>query len=224
MSFTTKKLKLLGLVCSLVGAQFGCRSFSTTPLNRYADDSFIGNSNGERRLYCNARPHKGVPVKIKVTTHNDIFIKQRYCVENQDEKLIEPFGLYPICYVETEPVESEQVVIVDFKRPGSGSLDLKAKLNEEQYFESINGEVVDTTITDTANLVKSITKFTGAPVNAGAPMVFQETKQRKWLERTIAYQRFDINDPMYEQKVEEFVNYHLNTCNHSINQSACLEQ
>ena len=162
-------------------------------------------------------------MKIKVTTHHDIYIKQKYCVEQIGEKINEPFQQHPLCYVESKPVISEQVVIVDFKRPGSGSLELDAKLNSEQYFESINSELEDTTITDTANLIKSIAKI-AAPVAFAPQDPTTSSDHRKWLDRTIAYQRFDINDPMYEQKVEEFVNYHLSSCNNNGVQSACIEQ
>jgi len=224
MNRTKEKLTFLAMLCSLFGAQLGCRSFSTTPLSRFEDDSFIGNSNGENRFFCNARPHKGVPVKIKVTTHQDIYIKQRYCVENVGTTINEPFLHTPLCYVESTPVETEQVVIVDFKRPGSGSLDLNATMSDQQYFESITSKLQDTTITDTANLVKSIAKLAAAPVSSGFYNPGDEDNSRKWLDRTIAYQRFDINDPMYEQKVEEFVNYHLSSCNNNGVQSACIEQ
>lgn len=205
----------------------GCRSISSTPVSRFDNDSYSGNSNGQHRWFCNARPHKGVPVKLKVTTHCDVFIKERYCVELRDStttkkstsetakphlQLEEPLADTPLTFVESIPVQTDQVILVDFKRPGSGSLNLDATFTDEQYFKKITSKLQDDTITDSAALVKSIAKFAGTPVAANTKDAPPESSNRTWLERTIAYQRFDINDPLYEVKLEEFVNTHLHAC------------
>lgn len=206
----------------------GCRSISSTPVSRFDNDSYSGNSNGQHRWFCNARPHKGVPVKLKVTTHCDVFIKERYCVELRESptskkstadnakqpqlQLDEPLADTPLTFVESVPVQTDQVILVDFKRPGSGSLNLDATFTDEQYFKKITSKLQDDTITDSAALVKSIAKFAGTPVAANSKDAPPESSNRTWLERTIAYQRFDINDPLYEEKLEEFVNTHLHAC------------
>jgi hypothetical protein len=124
------------LLCLLLPT--GCRSISSTPISRFDNNALAGNSNGQPRWFCNARPHKGVPVKLKVTTHCDVFIKERYCVELKDAnaasatnkkprlQLEEPLAASPLTFVESIPVQTDQVVLVDFKRPGSGSLNLDA--------------------------------------------------------------------------------------------------
>lgn len=196
----------------------GCRSFSSTPISRSDGDCLAGDSNGQTRWKSSARPHKGLPVKLKVTTHWDVYIKERYCVElSEKEKegkvthqLDEPLSATPLYFVETKPVQTDQVVLVDFKRPGSGSLNMDATFTDEQYFKKITSKLQDDTITDSAALVKAIAKFTAVPVGADEP---KDSERRKWLERTVAYQRFDINDPLYEQKLDEFVSHHLNACN-----------
>jgi len=199
----------------------GCRSFSSTPITRTGNDDLHGDSNGSSRWFCNARPHKGIPVKLKVTTHWDVYIKERYCVELSEKErngklehqLEEPLTATPLYFVETIPVHSEQVVMVDFKRPGSGSLDLDATFTDEQYFKKITSKLQDDTVTDTADLVKSIAKLAATPTGSGSGDENSEDGRRKWLERTVAYQRFDINDPDYESKLDDFVGLHLNACN-----------
>lgn len=199
----------------------GCRSFSSTPISRFGNDQLSGDSNGFPRWLCNSRPHKGLPVKLKVTTHWDVFIKERYCVELKQQEsngkvqqqLDEPLSSTPLYFVETLPVHSEQVVMVDFKRPGSGSLDMDATFTDQQYFKKITSKLQDDTITDTAALVKSIAKLAATPTGAQEGDETPDSGNRKWLERTVAYQRFDINDPDYESKLDEFVSHHLNACN-----------
>jgi hypothetical protein len=224
------------LLCLLIPT--GCRSISSTPISRFDNNALAGNSNGQPRWFCNARPHKGVPVKLKVTTHCDVFIKERYCVELQDAnapstasatnkkprlQLEEPLAASPLTFVESIPVQTDQVVLVDFKRPGSGSLNLDATFTEEQYFKKISSKLQDDTITDSAALIKNIAKFAGTPVAANSKAAEPESANRKWLERTIAYQRFDINDPLYEIKLEDFVNTHLHACtNPSCSATECI--
>lgn len=229
---------MLSFCLLILSLPTGCRSISSTPISRFDNNSLAGNSNGEPRWFCNARPHKGVPVKLKVTTHCDVFIKERYCVELQDAnattttsatnkkprlQLEEPLAASPLTFVESIPVQTDQVVLVDFKRPGSGSLNLDATFTEDQYFKKITSKLQDDTITDSAALIKNIAKFAGTPVAANSKGAEPESANRKWLERTIAYQRFDINDPLYEIKLEDFVNTHLHACsNPSCSAAQCI--
>lgn len=166
-----------------------------------------------------------MPVKLKVQTHLDVFIKEKYAlclvggskVNQWHEKQLGSTEESPIrlLYVEATKVMGEQVVITDFKRPASGTVDLTLDFNDDQYFKKIDSTITDNTITDSAALLTTILSGTG--IISAKSFADQtdtiDTPEIKWQERTIAYQRFDINSPDFEQQVEEFANHHLNNCN-----------
>ena len=211
------------LFTALLGLS-GCASFSTTPMTRQADNSISGDSNGIHRWFCRTRPYRGVPVKIRVKTHLDVFIKEKYAICRvggdkvnrwEEKSLGTPEQPLRLLFVDSKPIDSEQIVITDFKRPASGSIDLKLDFTDEQYFKNVESKVVDTTITDSAALLTTILSGTGI-IPAKSRLGIAEnvdTPDFKWQERTVAYQRFDINAPDFEQQVEAFVNHHLNNCN-----------
>ncbi|MCY2982682.1 MAG: hypothetical protein NTY15_03500 [Planctomycetota bacterium] len=202
--------------CGLVGLFVGCTSFSSTPISRFDDNSYQGDSNGLLKIFDRARPYRGTPVKLKVQTHTDVWIDETYYLKNENgawKELQLGSTFYSIRYAD---VMTEQIVIVDFKRPGSGTLDLKLQYDDKQYLKSVGSKLVDTTLEDSANLVGTIVK-TFSATGAGdakqkepAPQIFPVT-------RTVAYQRFDINAIDYEQQLDCFVSEHLNRSN------ACID-
>lgn len=214
----------------------GCASFSTTPISRNDNNGITGDSNGLHRLICcKSRPFRGVPVKIKTRTHVDVWVKEKYVLKRVsgdkvnlwEEKALE--GITPglstevpqipkpirLLYIETAPVMGEQVVITDFKRPASGTIDLTVDFTNDQYFKKVDSTIVDSTITDSTALLTTILSGTGAIKTKGFGLMAESvnTPDLQWQERTVAYQRFDINAPDYERQVEDFVNQHLNNCN-----------
>ena len=208
---TRLALFILGVIPTFTG----CASFSSTPITRSDDNSFFGDSNGKLKIFNRARPFKGTPVKLKVQTHTDVWIDETYYLKNDNGQWRElQLGtkLYSVRY---ENVMTDQIVIVDFKRPGSGTLDLTLEYDDKQYIKSIHSKVVDTTLEDTASLVGTIVKTFATPTSAGnandknrpvPPEIIAMT-------RTVAYLRVDINAADYEQQLEIFVDEHLNNCN-----------
>ncbi len=200
----------------------GCQSFSSTMLNRLGDNSLQGNSNGHAKLFSRTRPYKGVPITLKVPSHLDVRINEVYYVGIQDGNIVELATESRMLDVETEIIKTDKVFTVDFKRPGAGTLDLDLAFNKEQYFSQIDSKLEDRTIQElgelAAQVITSTRKFaaassitaekpTDAVLNAlNAKGIYRET-------RTVAYKRFDINDPDFECQVEAFVNHHLNNCN-----------
>lgn len=192
----------------------GCASFSSTMLNRLEDNSFVGNSNGDLCSNDTARPFKGVPITLQVPSHLDVFIEETYYLEDKDSAAasLQLVRIGRILNVRTEVIKSKKVFVVDFKRPASGSLNLTADFNEQQYFKQIVSQLEDTTIVDSANLLGTALKFaTAKPASAGGDGTRSLPKHLRQV-RVVAYRRFDINDPDYEMQVEEFVNTHLNSC------------
>jgi hypothetical protein len=189
----------------------GCTSFSSTPITRIAGGVFSGDSNGHPKFRLGSRPHKGMPVRLKVQTHTDVYIKETLTYVSNAQGISQPFCSTRNLHVEVLPVITEQVVMVDFKRPASGTLGLDVELTDEEYFKKIHSKLEDTTIVESANLVNSILKATVA-ANEGAPKPKQVPAGFEEVVRTVAYQRFDVSAADYEDQLEAFVNNHLNDC------------
>lgn len=119
----------------------------------------------------------------------------------------ETFSHYP-----REHVKTKKIFLVDIKRPASGSLESTIDFNGNQYFDKIAATSVDTTITDSAALVETIISklpVAGRPVDGEAnPPALPETFTPRTT--TVAYRRFDINSPCFEQDLGDFVDQHLN--------------
>ena len=194
----------------------GCASISSTPVTRNDDNSFVGDSNG-KWFFCRAKPYKGTPVKVRMKSHVDVFVDETYYLKQEGSKWSEHPMHNRILDVRTEPVISEQIIMVDFKRPASGTLKADVDFNEHQYFSKIDSKLVDTTLKDTADLIGAAVKTVSARnmtqpqdngKREGEPAVQYHPRKR-----TVAYQRFDIHAPDYEAQVADFISHHLNNCN-----------
>lgn len=210
-----KTLQAILLASLTLNGFSGCASMTSTPLTRNDDNTFWGDSNGKTRIFARSRPYKGSPVKVKVQSHVDVFVDETYYLKKQDGKWNEQQLANRFFSVRTAPVLSEQIVMVDFKRPASGQLNTVYEFDKDMYFKSIDSKITDTTLKDTADLVGAVAKNLAKSTNGGGEGPQMESKQVEFVPmvRTVAYQRFDINAVDYEQQLECFVNEHLNNCN-----------
>lgn len=175
---------------------------------RLEDNSFAGNSNGCPKFFGQTRPYKGVPVTLSVPTHLDVYVEETYFLGDPNfqtsDVLDEALG-GTIRNVRTDVIRTKKVFITDFKRPAAGSLDMTQTFNDEQYWDSIQSTVNDQTIAESTKLLSTVLKVIPAKATgAGDSPPAYERKTR-----VVAYQRFDMNDPCFEQQVEEFVNAQL---------------
>jgi hypothetical protein len=189
------------------------------------DNSVSGDSNGLYRWFrSKSRPYRGVPVKLRVRTHVDVYVKERYVLtrvggdkSNQwmEKSLGDCKAPTRLLFVDTEEIYGDQVVITDFKRPASGSIDMDVEFNEQSYFKNVHSKVVDTTITDSTALLTTVLTGTGILKASldGNTLESYNTESLQWQERVVAYQRFDINAADFEQQLEKFIIDHLNSCN-----------
>ncbi len=202
------------LIASCFCCLIGCQSFSSTMLNRLGDNSFVGNSNGYGKAGSQARPFKGIPITLQVPSHLDVYIDEVYYLQDGGDKaqIVEPLADTRILKVRTELIKTKKVFTVDYKRPGSGTLNSNTQLSDEQYFKSISNSIIDTTITDSAALLNTV--LTGRSTSADGPTTAQQSLMSNLVRdtRVVAYKRFDINDPDFEYQVEAFVNQNLNDC------------
>lgn len=191
----------------------GCSSFSSTALSRMDDNTFVGNSNGNPKYGGETRPFKGVPVTLSLPTHLDVYIDEEYYLGGDPNvNVLTEASIGQIRNVRTEVIRTKKVFITDFKRPAAGSLNLTQTFNDDQYWKGIQSTIDDQTIAESTKLLAAVLKAIPAsakPVSAAKPTI-NPTYHK--MTRVVAYQRFDINDPCFEQLVEEFVNSHLVYC------------
>lgn len=192
---------LLGLVPLLLAS--GCTSMRSTALTRLDDGS----------LYSDLeRPAKGVPLALKVPTHLEVEIVETFFWANNGATFAEANLPRPMIDVRTRVIETKQVFTVDFVRPAAGTLNTKLEFTDEQYLKSINNRIEDQTIKAIAESARALTPLLGSPksaVSSGASL----TNRLIVDERTLAFQRFDLNSPTFEQDVRAFLDLYINNCN-----------
>ena len=153
---------------------------------------------------------------VKLTTHTDVWIEEDYYVEfdpKNPKTIREPLSDIRMLNVRAEPVRTEKIIVVDFKRPAAGMLNANMDFNEDQFFKKVQSSIQDETINESAKLLKTVIGLV-KPMSAGltqSPVT--DNANRKKLTRVVAYQRFDVNEPAYEQEMDAFISRHLNACN-----------
>ena len=218
-----QKLLILAAVLSVVVA--GCTSFRSTIVQRLSNDSLVAQSN--------PRQTRGVPVRLKVPSHMAVKIVESYQVVEgftKDDKIKPPqVSLLKtnlgrrVVDVETRLEYTDKVFTVDFPRPISGSLNLGSSSKDglvfdgEQYFSAIRGSVDDDTLEDLNSIVTNqLTELRGA-ASSGMKTSSRPARVGEDLEvdvktRVVAFQRFDIGECDWEQRVQDFIDLHVNQC------------
>lgn len=213
---------LVILAVAFAGA-VGCTSISSTFLHRLDDDAMVGISNGQAGINQHARPFKGIPVTLKIPTHLDISIVETLMFVDQPEsgKLTHLPLARRHLDVLPEVQVSDKVFTVDVKRPAAGSLDYEIEFQDgkgnPQYFSQVGYHVVDQTIRDITAVVANLKPI--GPLSGESTGRASATKQKEGdgvvlepMVRTVAWKRFDLNAPDFEDQVLFFVNQHVNDC------------
>jgi hypothetical protein len=228
--FSNLTLLGLGMPLSLFGS-LGCRSISSTIMDRTPSDNLVSESNGERCYLDQGAPYRGIPVVVQVPTHVDITINETLLFTDMPDPsgggrtLVQLKPSKRQIGVDASIKKSDKLFFVDFKRPAGGTMDYTIDYGDgkSQYFKSIKYKVVDETISDinsalttvfSTTATKSTSKANASPSRkpatendpASGPILSSTT-------RTLAWKRFDINEPDFEQQLTDFVNLHVNDCN-----------
>lgn len=192
-------MKYTPFLSLIVLSGISCTSFRTTLLQRLDNDSVTP--------ACVNKQLKGVPVKLKVPTHLDVTITETivFIKEGTGASLIAFED--PQIEVATNLVYTDKVFLVDFKRPAAGTLDLsKVEFDQEQYFKEITATVEERTIRDISESIDTLKPaLQGLKTSSGevsGDIIFEKS--------VIAKQRFDINEPDWEARMQAFVDGHLN--------------
>ena len=185
-------IRLVGLLTLM--AVTGCTSISSTMLTR-----------NECNTGWNKIKHlKGVPITLKVPTHLKVYVYDRHFIK-PDGSFVE--SRFPIRDFATEFIMAEKIFTVDFKRPAAGAYNLDLDMTEDQYIQKISHDVTDQTIKDVSSLIQglgqmglSLAHDTGTE---GAPQIEE-------IKSVAAVGVFEVDDPLFEDKVTTFINCHLN--------------
>ena len=196
----------------------GCTSISSTFLQRAEDDAMLGISNGKTGIHDHARPFKGIPVTLKIPTHLDLAIVETLLFS--DDPTSGKLTHLPLSkrHLDVQPSLqlSDKVFTVDLKRPAAGSLDYEIEFQNEkdspQYFQQISYHVVDQTLKDISAVIANLKPIQPTPAFPTANQKSSDEPSLAPLVRTIAWKRFDIHAPDFEDQVLAFVNQHLNDC------------
>lgn len=207
----------------LLVALTGCTTMSSTALVRTPDDMLFVNKFTSLFGKTDRSHVKGVPITLNVPTHTDAYIIETYYVQkSNDGQLValpqERLGRRNL-HVDLKSVMTPKIFTVDFKRPAAGSLvyDLRFQTGEganEQYFQSFANRIEDETIRDITAAIGTLKPvLAGTPTSALSANLGNDVK-KQLIENTrvVAYARFDISEPDYEQRLACFIDEHLNCC------------
>lgn len=201
----------------------GCTSFRSTIMSRLPNDQIVRNS-------CQSA--RGIPVTLKIPTHVDVKIVEEYFIVQANSQTAIPKLNRPLRRVELETVYTPKVMTVDFVRPAAGTISLSSDndgngivLDDAGYFESIQGKIDDKTVEELTKAIPNFKKLLGPSNPRSAASVAAKGKPTEtgaWhsYDSIIAYRRFDINEPCWEQSVDDFVNEYLSECAAAINSDA----
>jgi hypothetical protein len=185
----------LAVACILLGV-IGCTSMTSTMLTR--DES--------NRFWTRKSGLKGVPITLKVPTHIQLTVFERYFFVNDDDGRARRIQLpYVVRDFSQEFIYSEKIFTVDFKHPASGTYNLHLGLTEDQYVQKLQYDVTDTTIQDVTKLVQRL-----APGGFGAQTVSDEQENYYEMQSVVAVGMFEIDAPDFEEQMSTFLNCHLN--------------
>lgn len=210
---------LLVLALILFCSSSSCTSFRTMSLGRLDNDSLFVN--------CFNRKAKGIPVKMKVPSHVTVTVyEQQILIRGKEGVKLQSFSP-PQYEVETGLAYTDKVFTVDFVRPAGGSLALLNQdankdgiaFDDEQYFKSIQATVKEQTMEQVANAMKDFPgtlkgddKASGASVSARVVDSSQGFDNIHFEQSIVAYQRFDLARPHWEEELNYFVNKYLVKC------------
>lgn len=192
----------------------GCSSIKSTMVQR--DES---NTHWEKQ-----RCLKGVPITLKVPTHLKVYVFDQHFIEKVDvgdRSVIRASKIdVPLRDYSAEIVKTDKIFTVDFKRPGAGPNNVKLEM-DNQAIKKIQHDVTDETFKKVAGLIDGITLKKGIlgdpniKTKGGGEAIQSQDGTKKVVQlrevkSLVAVGFFEIDSPMFEEEVQEFLNCHLN--------------
>ena len=193
----------------------GCSSFRTQAVNRCENDRLVVNPD---------RPMKGIPVSLRVPSHLDLCVIETTYWEKKDLPGRKPTLLplstcRPTRTVAHEVRYTEKVFLVDPVRPLAGtqsygfSFKQNTSINKDNsgkgYLQEVEYEIDDKSIKESASLLSNSLSLLNA-IQTSASQALPNTSNLIATDRALAFSRFDINSPTFENDVAEFLDCHIN--------------
>lgn len=215
-----------GFILLLLFSANGCTLVKSTLVSRQDDNSFVGQSNGTPQDLGKTRPFRGIPVALKVPTHVDVAVTETYFIQEVGsgdkrtlrEVVFDDPAVPRNLNVTITPVTTKKLFTVDFVRPMAGTLDYKAEFTDEQYFRSIENTITDETIQDVTAAIKTVAPALG--FSASATIGEKLTDKMFTATRTVAYARFDIDAPDFEEQLNAFLTLQVTGCHNCAGRTA----
>jgi hypothetical protein len=118
-----------------------------------------------------------------------------------------------------EVITRKELYTVDFKRPLSGTNDVKIAYGTQssgQFFKSVKQDLTDTSIQDVANLVSQVSavlpKLKAISDTAKAEEAGVQKLGLHAITTVVAVEYFDVREPHLEARIQEFLERHVNAC------------
>lgn len=199
MKFARLSFATLGIGLVVIS---GCRSSSSTVFSR--NESNTG--------WCQFEKVDGMPITVKIPTHLKLYVYDKYFLEIDSVAGTDRLTKADIPVLKDfahEMVYTEKVIMVDFKRPAAGSSNLHVDFTEDQYIKSVQQDITDETLARVNEFVgTALPNFLNASEESGT--IDDKIKEVKSV---VAVGMFEVDDPNFEQLVQEFLHLHVN-CPH----------
>ena len=201
----------------------GCTSITTNMWTRSEDDNLHPDP---------CQNLKGIPVMLKVPSHLEVTITETLYAAHDTER--DELTVVDLKQRDLEAVSTlkytEKMFLVDPVKvaAGSGAYDFGFAKTEKGseikggddsaaghgYLHSIGYSATDTTITTSASLIANILggKSPATAKAEGAAATLAQDFGLVSFERVVAFRRFDLATPGYEQEVRMFLDANMNCC------------
>ncbi|MCY2966775.1 MAG: hypothetical protein NT069_24625 [Planctomycetota bacterium] len=187
----------------------GCASFSGQLLDRNPENTD-----------WQTKEVRGIPITVKVPTHIEVRVYQE-SYYHHGKPLLGADGL-PIraTRVEHDTIETSKIFTVDMKRPAAGTANPHIDF-EDQYVRTMKNEVNDQTIEAVSTLIATVNRsgglgalFRASPAaESGAAATKRFASAGLFhIDQLVAAQVFEFADPMVREKIEAFLDEHINQC------------
>lgn len=198
------RLQFFTIIFAVAGVVSGCSSIN----------SRLVNWDGEHREWT-GKKLKGTPVTVPVQSHVRLTVVDEYWMNSKYVPVTQGRT------VKYEPIITQQIYTVDPKRPAAGTIDYDLAARDNYSLKTVDSTIDDKTIEEISAALNRIASAGGLRAALGVstaagdatptpPPAVNPYKDLYRIEETVASQVFEVKDPWFQQKVDDFLAIHLN--------------
>jgi hypothetical protein len=199
------------IATSMVGV--GCTSIQSTMLHQ----------SGHNSPWEKEKCLKGVPITLSVLTHVRLTVVEKHFIAKKAVGGIEEYERVKLDVVlrdvVPEYIRTDKIFTVDFKKPAAGTFKNTIEFNANQYFTKITEDLDDQTlqrINDILGTVLSAVRGKQAAGIRGGAAGTAIVDNLLEVDSVVATGVFEVSDPEFEQKVNAFLECHVNKGNSGV--------